>query len=135
MKNLLNEFISELMKTASKESFDTAVLQQKFNAWKDDLIHKQQEQLQKREEYLQKHHLPRAEREGSIQEYLEEYSRLRDIYLTSTSTTKNANLRKWLTHASTFPAEVVQPPSSLYTMYPYQETSFYSLPNVEKSIL
>lgn len=135
MKNLLNEFISELMKTASTESFDTALLQQKFDAWKEDLVQKQQEQLQKKEEYLQKHHLPRVERDAVIQEYLEEYARLREMYLASSAITKNATLRKWLTHASTFPTEAVQTPSSLYTMYPYQETSFYSLPNVEKSVL
>lgn len=135
MKNLLNEFIAELTKTAAKEQFDIHVLQQKFDAWKEDLQQKQQEELQKKEAYLQKHHLPRVERDTVIQEYLEEYARLREMYKMSTATNRNANLRTWLTHASTIPERALESPSTQFTMYPYQETAFYSLPNVEKPIL
>lgn len=125
----------ELMQTASKESFDTAVLQKKFDAWADDLLIKQQKHLQEKDMFLQKHHLPRVERDIAVQEYLEEYTRLRELFVKSTTNTQSATIRKWLHHAAEIPAEILQPTSSLYTMYPYEEKSFYSLPNVEKAPL
>jgi len=132
MKPFLNDFVLELMKAAPRETIDTKILQQRFDIWKEDQLQKQTSLLQKKEEFLQKHHLPRTERETALQTYLEEYSRLREAFVSSTSTTRKATLRKWLEHTGTIPPLILQEPSTLYTMYPYEESGFYSSPNVEK---
>lgn len=133
MKPFLNDFMLELMKTAPKETVDIKLLQQRFDVWKEDQLQQQNEVLKKKETYLQKHHLPRIERENAVQAYLEEYTRLRDAFLASTAITRKATLRKWLEHTATLPPMVLQTPSTLYTMYPYEENGFSSVPNIDKA--
>jgi hypothetical protein len=126
MKNLLNEFVLELMKDASSESFHIDLLKQKFDAWKDEYRMHHQALVQLKEEYKNHHALPRKVYEDALIEYENEYYLLRDSFRRATKRTQKATLHKWLAYSANIPEVLTQPKDDLYTIYPYVDTSFYS---------
>jgi hypothetical protein len=119
MRNLLNDFVLELMKSASHESFNPAVLQKKFDAWKEEHVMKEQHIIQLKKDFLDQHTLPRKMYQEELEKYMTDYAALRNDFTTATDKTRKAALNKWFGFSANVPEILLQPQSTLYTMYPY----------------
>ena len=112
MKTTLNEIILELFKNK-----DPKIIETKVNLWKDELFAEKQNQLKLKELYEQTHENKRKDYEVMATSYLEEVTRLRHTYSTSTDLTMKGNLYKYLTGLGNIPLELFTPKSTVYSLH------------------
>lgn len=112
---MLNNFIMEI----SKREPNVKKVDKIVKEWTAKGNKKHQDVNTATQLYNEYHHVPRVERENSVETFLEENKRLREEFMKATNTTRNTRMTEWFNHYENANALIYnKPPSKVFTIDP-----------------